>query len=71
MKKNMFSGTKQPSKIVLWGEEIDPDNMPILYQKAKLNKTELEKQLRSVADKWHEGSVRAAIIALESDLQHG
>jgi hypothetical protein len=61
--------TTKPVKIL--GELIDPDNMPILYQKAKLNKPELERQLKSIADKWHEGSVRAAIIALESDLQHG
>lgn len=53
------------------GEEIDPDNMPILYQKAKINKSELERQLKSIAEKWHEGSVRAAMISLESDLQHG
>jgi len=57
--------------IKILGEVIDPDNEPILYQKAKLNKPELEKQLKSIADKWHKGSVRAAIISLESDLQHG
>lgn len=57
--------------IKILGELIDPDNQPILYQKAKLNKHELERQLKSIADNWHEGSIRAAITALESDLQHG
>lgn len=57
--------------IKIFGEQIDPDNMPILYQKAKINKPELEKQLKSIAVKWHEGSVRAAMISLEIDLQHG
>ena len=57
--------------IKILGETIDADNQPILYQKAKLNKPELERQLKSIADKWHEGSIRAATISLESDLSHG
>jgi len=61
--------TYKPIKVQ--GELIDPDNQPILYQKAKVNKPELERQLKSIADKWHEGSIRAALIALESDLSHG
>lgn len=60
---------KQPVEIL--GEMIDPGNQPILYRKAKVNKPELERQLKSIAEKWHEGSVRAAILALESDLEHG
>ena len=64
--------SKIPAKpIKILGEPIDPDNCPILYGKAKTNKIEFEKQLRSIADTWHEGSIRSAIIALESDLGHG
>ena len=59
----------EPIKIL--GEMIYPGNQPILYRKAKVNKPELERQLKSIAEKWHEGSVRAAILALESDLEHG
>jgi len=57
--------------MVVLGEELDPDNQPILYRKTKINKPELERQLKSIADKWHGGNVRSAILALESDLQHG
>lgn len=56
--------------IKILGEVIDPDNQPILYQKAKLNKPELEKQLKWLIKTWG-GSARAAILSLESDLQHG
>lgn len=52
-------------------EEIDPDNMPILYRKAIGNPKELERQLKSIAKVWHKGNIRAAMIALESDLEHG
>jgi hypothetical protein len=59
----------QPINIL--GEYVDPDNQPILYQKALNNKEGLERQLKSIADAWHEGSVRSAIISFESDLEHG
>ena len=62
---------KKQKPITLLGELIDPDNQPILYRKAKLNKPELERQLKSIANAWHEGNVRAAVLALESDLEHG
>ena len=57
--------------IIILGEPVDPDNMPKLYQKAVLNPEELARQVHSIATAWHEGSVRAALIALESDLEHG
>lgn len=60
---------KHPVKIL--GELIYPGNQPVLYGWAKRNKPELERQLKSIAEKWHEGDVRAAILALESDLEHG
>ena len=62
---------KKEKPITLLGEDIDPDNMPILYHKALVNPAELERQLSSIANAWHEGDIRAAMLALESDLQHG
>ena len=71
MRKNMCFGVKKQSKAIILGEEIDPDNMPKLYRWAKENPETLEKQLKSIANAWHEGSIRAAMLALESDLEHG
>jgi hypothetical protein len=61
---------KQQKPIKILGEKIDPDNMPILYHKALVNPAELKRQLSSIANAWHEGSIRAAMLALESDLEH-
>lgn len=57
--------------ITLLGESIDPDNTPILYQKALINPEELERQLKSIANAWHEGNIKSAMLALESDMEHG
>ncbi|OGD01129.1 hypothetical protein A3E17_00750 [Candidatus Amesbacteria bacterium RIFCSPHIGHO2_12_FULL_48_14] len=62
--------TKIQKPIKILGELIDPDNQPILYWKAITNELELERQLKSLVNVWG-GSVRAAILSLESDLQHG
>jgi|GEM_PF-2548146 len=62
---------RMENPIEVLGESIGPDNQPILYRKAKLNKPELARQLKSIAKAWHEGDVRSAILALESDLEHG
>lgn len=69
MVANQNRATRKP--VVILGEEVDPDNMPILYRKANTNNLELERQLKSIATAWHEGNIRAAMIALESDLEHG
>jgi hypothetical protein len=58
-------------QIIILGENIDPDNMPVLYQKALVNPSELERQLKSIAIAWHQGDIQSAMIALESDLEHG
>ena len=50
---------------------IDPENMPKLYKWAKENPESLKQQLNSIAKAWHDGDIRAAMIALESDLEHG
>ncbi|MCX6706405.1 MAG: hypothetical protein NTV24_04905 [Candidatus Woesebacteria bacterium] len=61
---------RKQNPIMVLGEVIDPDNMPILYQKAKNHKPELERQLKSLSESL-KGSVRASIINLENDLEHG
>ena len=53
------------------GETIDPDNQPKLYEWALSNPNTLERQLKSIANAWHDGSIRSAMIAFESDLEHG
>lgn len=58
-------------KVSILGESIDQENMPILYKWAKTNPETLESQLKSIAKAWHRGNIRAAMQALESDLQHG
>lgn len=60
----------EPQCISILGESIDPDNMPILYRKVVENPETLERQLKSIANAWHEGNIRAAMLALESDLEH-
>ena len=66
----MKSGSKVNKTIVL-GEVISKGNQPILYRREMMNKPESERQLQSIANAWHEGSIRSAILALESDLAHG
>ena len=56
--------------IIVLGEEIDPDNEPILYRWAKTNPDTLRTQLVSLT-KALGGSTRAAIINLENDLERG
>jgi hypothetical protein len=62
---------RRAAKVTILGEELDPDNQPKLYEWALRNPETLERQLKSIAYAWHEGSVRSAILALESDLNHG
>jgi len=61
---------KNLEPIIILGEEIDPDNMPKLYSWARTNPYTLEKQLKSIADKWHQGSIRSALVNFEMDLEH-
>lgn len=59
------------NKVVILGENLDEDNFPVLFRWAKENPETLTRQLKSAADKWHNGSIAAAMQALESDLEHG
>ena len=61
---------KEANRTMVLGEEIDPDNMPKLYRWAKENPETLERQLKSIAKVWHNGDIRSAMIAFESDLEH-
>lgn len=71
MSKRKEAKINKEKPIKILDEEVDPDNMPILYHKALANPVELERQLKSIANAWHEGSIRSAMLALESDLEHG
>lgn len=56
--------------IQILGEEIDSENMPILYKWAQTHPDTLAAQLQSIANAWHEGDIGSAMIAFESDLAH-
>ena len=56
--------------ITLLGLKFDPENYPILYQKAKDHPESLKRDLLGL-QKAFGGSLLAAKQALESDLQHG
>jgi len=57
--------------IIILGKSLDTENYPKLYRWAKENPATLEDHVKSVASAWHEGNVRSAMVALESDLEHG
>ncbi len=57
--------------IIILGEKISKANMPKLYTQAQFNPDTLSKQLKSTAKAWHGGNIRSAMLALESDLEHG
>lgn len=59
------------NKVPMLGETIDQENFPKLYKWAKENPEILKIQLKSIADKLHEGSIVSVMQALESDLEHG
>lgn len=71
MMKNLASLIRDKQKLIILGETIDKKSFPRLYNWAKNNPETLEDQLKSIADKWHNGSIASAIQALESDLEHG
>lgn len=62
---------KKKKSIMFLGEKLDPKYYPVLYKWAKENPETLESQLKSIAKAWHEGSIRSAMVSLESDLEHG
>ena len=53
------------------GETFEVRYFPHFYAMYKAGPDNLERQLKSIADKWHDGSIVSAVQALESDLGHG
>lgn len=50
------------------GHKFEVKHFPCLYRMYQTSPENLERQLRSVADAWHEGSIVSAAVAFESDL---
>lgn len=55
----------------LCDEEFSAENFPNLYRMWQTSPENAGAQLQSIADAWHNGSITAAAIALESDLARG
>ncbi len=54
--------------IIILGEEIDPEQMPVLHKWAKVNPKGLENTLNSMSEK--DGStISTNMVMLESDMQ--
>lgn len=51
------------------GEDFEARHYPRLYRMFKTDPQNLEAQVRSIADAWHDGSIVGAMQALESDLR--
>lgn len=54
----------------LLGETFSKEHMPILYSMVQTNRENAERQLQSIANAWHNGSIVSAAQALESDMAH-
>lgn len=52
------------------GERFKIRYFPNMYDMYRTSKYNLENQLQSIADAWHEGSVISAAIAFESDMKY-
>lgn len=52
------------------GERFKIKYFPNMHDMYRTSKCNLEDQLQSIADAWHEGSISSAAIAFESDLRH-
>lgn len=55
----------------LLDETFDIEHFPHLYRMAQTSRENAERQLKSIADAWHEGYIVSAAQAFESDLAHG
>ena len=69
--KSVMQTIENSEPVKVLGEKLDPLYYPKLYQWAKENPETLKTQLKSIANAWHEGNIRSAIQAFESDLEHG
>lgn len=60
----------QDDQFELCGETFSREHMPILYSMVQTNHENAERQLQSIANAWHNGSIVSAAQALESDMAH-
>lgn len=63
--------SEQDAKFELLGETFEIEHFPHLYRMVQASRGNAERQLKSIADAWHGGSIGSAAQALESDLAHG
>lgn len=63
--------SEQNGEFELLGETFGIEHFPHLYQMVQTSRENAERQLKSIADAWHEGSIVSAAQAFESDLAHG
>lgn len=73
IEKNLKKIKKQEQRNgnpVIFDMELDEENFPVLRKWALKNPETLEKQVKSIANAWHEGNVISAMQAFESDLEH-
>ena len=52
------------------GETFGVEHFPRMYDMFKTSPDNLERQLKSIANAWHEGSIVGAAQAFESDMGH-
>ena len=64
------SDNKKSETITFLGVRMSEEDFPVLYKWAKSNPATLEEQLKSIAEKWHEGDIISAAQALESDSKY-
>ncbi len=55
---------------IILGKELKREYFPHIAAMFDTNKENTERQLQSIADAWHNGSIVGAAQALESDLGH-
>ena len=60
--------TRDGESFEVLGEKFSVEHFPILYDMYQTSKPNLERQLKSIADVCHEGSISSAAVAFESDL---
>ena len=58
-------------KITILGEEFSRKHIPNVSRMIDTHRENAERQIQSIADAWHEGSIIGAVQAFESDLAHG
>ena len=67
---NDLTDNKHKQNPVIFDMELTEGHYPILRRRALKNPEMLEREIKSVANAWHEGDAISAMQALESDLEH-